>query len=141
MAANGPKRRGSGRPFTGTPGPGRPPGAKNLSTIERELKARHGIAVALEGGPLPLTVLLCRMRDQPLPDGRQVTDEMFEAAQAAAPYIHARLASTTATVTSDNIHRVIADRPLSIEEWNEKYNVHANDAAALEHEDATGTEC
>jgi len=38
-------------------------------------------------------VLLARMRDEALPNGQKVTDEQFEAAVAAAPYIHPRLAA------------------------------------------------
>ena len=41
------------------------------------------------------------MLDKPLTNGKKPTDEQFQAAVCAAPYIHARLAATTlkATVT------------------------------------------
>jgi len=35
------------------------------------------------------------MRDAALPNGQKVTDAQFEAAVAAAPYLHPRLAATT----------------------------------------------
>jgi hypothetical protein len=57
------------------------------------------------------------MRGEPLPNGKLVTDEQFQAAVAAAPFIHPRLASTDATIRSANVHYVVADEPLSVEQW------------------------
>lgn len=101
-------------------GAGRKAGGKNRATIEHEMRARAGIQDALNSGLLPLDVMLARMRGQPLPNGRMVTDEQFQAAIAAAPYVHPRLAATDATIRSDNIHYVVSDRPLIIEEWAAK---------------------
>ena len=77
------------------PGAGRKAGGKNRGTIERELRAAHGVEAAIETGLLPLDVMLARMRDEPLPNGQRPTDSQFEAACAAAPYIHPRLAAAT----------------------------------------------
>jgi hypothetical protein len=44
---------------------------------------------------LPLDVMPARMRDEALPNGQRVSDEEFEAAVAAAPCLHPRLAATT----------------------------------------------
>jgi hypothetical protein len=40
------------------------------------MPAEHRVAT-LDGG-LPLDALLCRMRNQPLPDGTRATDEQFQ---------------------------------------------------------------
>ncbi len=108
------------------PGAGRKAGSRNRATLERELRAQQGLAAALNGGPLPLVIMLCRMNGD-----RSITEEMFAAAVAAAPYIHPRLQSSDTTIKSDNVHRVVADRPMSIEEWQGKY-AHANGAVAAE---------
>lgn len=98
--------------------------------------AAHGARLAVEGGILPLHVFLARLRNEKLPDGTEPTDRQFEAALAAAPYIHPRLASTDTTVKSDNVHRVVADKPTTKDEWAEKYAdsatpvIVANDRAA-----------
>jgi hypothetical protein len=42
---------------------------------------------------LPLDVMLCRMKHEPLPNGSLVTDDQFAAAVAAAPYLHAKLSA------------------------------------------------
>ncbi len=110
---------------------GRPPGAKNKLTLVREALARAGIEDARNSGLLPLDVMLARMHGEPLPNGRMVTDEQFQAAVAAAPYVHPRPAATDATIRSDNIHYVVSDKPLTIEEWQAKY-AHVNDAVAVE---------
>lgn len=112
---------------------GRGPRGRHRRTIERDLRAKLAIEDARETGVLPLDVMLLRMRGEPLPDGKMVTEEMFQAAQAAAPYIHPRLASTDTTVKSDNVHRVVSSEPLTIEEWAAKHGAVTGDAvAALE---------
>lgn len=91
---------------------------------------------AFDGGLLPLQVILARMRNEPLPDGSMATDAQLAAANMAAPYIHPRLASTDTTVKSDNVHRVVSDKPITNEDWAEKYGAGtgpvtvANDDAA-----------
>lgn len=91
----------------------------------------------MNAGLLPLHVMLARMQNIPLPDGTMATDAQFEAAQAAAPYIHPRLASTDTTVKSDNVHRVLSDKPMSIEEWTATYGDPANDGTAKSESDAS----
>lgn len=112
------------------PGGGRPPGSRNLSTIARELKAQQGLDLINDGGPLPLDVIVARMRGLTLPDGSLVTDDQFQAAVAAAPYVHPRLASTDTTIKSDNVHRVVSDKPITEEEWLAEHATPANDVAA-----------
>jgi hypothetical protein len=75
------------------PGSGRKPGGKNKLTVERELRAAHGVQAAHATGLMPLDIMLARMRDEPLPSGQPPTDEQFQAAVAAAPYIHPRLSA------------------------------------------------
>jgi hypothetical protein len=50
------------------------------------------------GGLLPLDIMLARVRGEPLPNGKMPTEEQFQAAVAAAPYIHPRLAATDNTI-------------------------------------------
>lgn len=115
------------------PGAGRRPGSLNVATLERRLRARQGLQMALDGGWLPLDILLAKMRNQPLPDGSHVDDGQFQAAIAAAPYIHARLASSDVRLESDNTHRVVSDAPLSVDEWQAQFAAqHANDAVTSE---------
>jgi hypothetical protein len=104
-------------PFGGRqPGAGRPLGARSRSTIERETMAELGRKLMRKSKRTPLEVILMRMDGDPT-----ITDSMFAAAVAAAPYIHPRLAATEATIKSDNIHRVLSDQPLTAEEWLEKF--------------------
>src|SRR4051794_40309265 len=74
---------------------GRQRGTPNRATIERQIRAAHGVQQAGDEGILPLDVMLCRMRNIPLPNGLMATDAQFEAAVVAAPYLHPRLAATT----------------------------------------------
>jgi hypothetical protein len=111
------------------PGAGRPPGAKNKTTIEREKMAELGLRELHRTRRLPLEVMLLRM------DGdASISDDMFAAAVAAAPYIHPRLASTDTTMKSDNVnvHLVLSEKPLTVDEWCTQYAPRANDAVALE---------
>jgi len=99
---------------------GRAAGTPNKSTIVKRLLAQHGTELATNVGILPLQVLLARMTGTPLPDGTLPTDKQVEAAQAAAPYIHPRLASTDTTIKSDNVHRVVAADPVA-KEWVDEF--------------------
>lgn len=71
----------SGRNGGARPGAGRKPGAVNKRTAEM-------IEEAISGGVLPLTYMLSIMRNQ-----KEDPDMRFEAAKAAAPYLHSKLAS------------------------------------------------
>ena len=79
-------------------GAGRPKGSRNKLTIERQRIAEE----LLTNGDTPLQVLVDMMRGE-----REFDDKIFEAAKAAAPYIHPRLAATEIT----------ADLTTSHEEW------------------------
>lgn len=68
---------------------GRQRGSRNKATIARELRAQSGIRNAQQSGELPLNVILRRMRGE----GPSVSDEQFQAAVAAAPFMHPRLAA------------------------------------------------
>lgn len=71
----------------------RPLGRLNKTTVERQLRAKRGLKNALDGGLLPLDVMVARLRDTALPSGRKPTQSQFEAAVAAAPYVHPRLSA------------------------------------------------
>jgi hypothetical protein len=75
------------------PGAGRKAGGRNKSTIEREIRAAHDLEAAQNYDLLPLDVLLARMRNEPLPTGHMVTDQQFQAAVAAALFLHPRLSA------------------------------------------------
>ncbi len=70
-------------------------------------------------GISPLEYLLSIVRD----DGAS-PDRRFDAAKAAAPYCHARLAQIQATIDSTQLH-VVSAEPMSAEEWAEKYSTPA----------------
>src|SRR5436305_13724604 len=72
---------------------GRQLGTPNKATVERQMRGSHGVAAATQDGLLPLDVILARMRGEPMANGDFVTDEQFEAACAAAPYIHPKLSA------------------------------------------------
>jgi hypothetical protein len=65
-------------------------------------------------------------------NGEHVTDEAFQAAIAAAPYIHPRLTSADTTIRSDNTHRIVADEPMTAEAWAAQYATPANETVAGE---------
>ena len=76
------------------PGAGRKPGRTPRAV--KELTSRHIMALAdlrrtVHAGLLPLEVMLYRMRGIPLPDGTMVTNDMMDAAESAAPYVHPKL--------------------------------------------------
>lgn len=64
------------------PGAGRPKGSPNKASIARQQAVEAS-------GLTPLDYMLGRLRDDTLDD-----EARFEAAKAAAPYVHPRLAST-----------------------------------------------
>jgi hypothetical protein len=74
------------------------------------------------------------MRNEPLPNGRTVTDEMFAAAVAAAPYIHPKISSASIEMRSDNVHYVVSDEPMTVEEWIEKFGATVADDSGDETE-------
>jgi len=78
-------------------GAGRKAGSKSRATIEKEKFGRAVAEEAAANGDSPLEYMLNVMRDAEAAQSRR--DAM---AIAAAPYLHARLASTS--VVSDNKH-------------------------------------
>lgn len=74
------------------PGAGRPKGGTNKITAE-------AIARAEEGGELPLDFLLRIMRDAEADEAKRI-----DCAKAAAPYIHAKLASIEHSTDEQTAH-------------------------------------
>src|SRR3954451_7654737 len=72
---------------------GRQPGSRNKAMLEREARACAGLAEAHASGRMPLDVILTVMRGGP--EAEAITDRQYEAAVAAAPYLHPKLSSTT----------------------------------------------
>lgn len=104
----------------------RPPGIKE--TRPRLTRGRVAVALAVEraekAGVMPLDVILSVMRGEA---GSEVyTQRQVDMAIAAAPYLHARLASTDMTMKSDNVHRVVSEKPITEDEWVAQHA--ANDA-------------
>ena len=92
------------------PGAGRKPGTGNRSSEEARRKAA-------ETGETPLDYMLRVQRDPSVGDARR--DDM---AKAAAPYVHARLASTE--VKAETTVRYVArvpDKSITTEQWNEQH--------------------
>lgn len=79
------------------PNSGRKKGTKNPATIAKEALLEEVIAKAVEGETTPLEVMLQIMRDPDSPAAMR-----FEAAKAAAPYVHPRLSQVDSTVTHKN---------------------------------------
>ena len=65
---------------------GRARGSRNRVVVQREILAARGLSAALNDGLTPLEVMLHRMRGT-----RDVSDQQFAAAVAAAPYVHPKL--------------------------------------------------
>lgn len=96
------------------PGAGRPKGSRNKRTLLLE----EGAKKATAGGTTPLDYLLDIMRDEGQP-----FDLRFEAAKAAAPYCHPKLAATHVTegeghLTHEQWVRRLADQ-IGIEQQQE----------------------
>jgi hypothetical protein len=72
------------------PGAGRPSGLRNKKTMEQ-------VAAVQESGITPLDYMLSVMR---APSGTVEDAVRLDAAKAAAPYVHPRLSTVDATVTS-----------------------------------------
>lgn len=125
-----------------------------IETKPRNTVAKKIAFAASEGGITPLEVMLTAMREDWNAAQAMLRDEAPEdAAEAekwttrimklreaaivtadrAAPYIHARLQSTDTTIKSDNVHRVVSDKPVTEEEWITEHV--ANDVAATEAPD------
>lgn len=87
------------------PGAGRKKGAPNKRTAETQAKA-------LAAGISPLDYMLSLLHSKP-PRGATALQKFahvtlrFEAAKAAAPYVHARLANTTVTGTGGGPLQVV----------------------------------
>lgn len=75
------------------PGSGRKKGTKNPATLHKEALLDEVIVRAVEGEKTPLEVMLEIMRAPETPAMMK-----FEAAKAAAPYVHPRLSQTDSTV-------------------------------------------
>ena len=71
---------------------GRKAGTPNRTGERTKALVQRSLRLALDSGVTPLDILTARMRDEPLTNGRKVSDEQFAAACAAAPYVHPRLA-------------------------------------------------
>lgn len=95
------------------PNSGRPKGAKSKTTIAKEAVLTEVLARAVQDETTPLEVMLTIMRDPESPAAMK-----FEAAKAAAPYVHPRLSQVDSRVTKvhdvaeltpDQIDRLLAD--------------------------------
>lgn len=127
---------------------GRPRGI--VETKPRNTLAKRMAETAVAEGITPLEVMLTAMREDWEAARAMLSDQVPEnAAEAekwtsrimklreaaiatadrAAPYIHARLQSTDMTMKSDNVHRVVSDKPVTEDEWVAEHA--ANDAAKL----------
>jgi hypothetical protein len=84
---------------------GRPRGAKNKHTLERETLARWGVEAANRTGRSPLQVVLAVM------DGdRSISARQFAAATAALPFCHPRLSAVAITDRDPIVDPELEDR-------------------------------
>lgn len=93
------------------PGSGRPPGAPNKASIEREKAIKAS-------GLVPLDYMLSVMRDD-----QQSPERRDDMAKAAAPYVHPRLSS--AEVKSETTVNYVARMPARVkgmDEWQNQYS-------------------
>lgn len=88
------------------PGAGRKKGAKTKLTERAIRDAGEGVT--------PLEFMLGLLRDEQL-DMLQ----RFEAAKAAAPYVHAR--QIESKIQSENVNYNVSDAPLTEDEWEAEY--------------------
>ena len=100
--------RKKGTPKTG----GRKAGTPNKLTAELTAMRDQAIIQARTGKLLPLDVMMARLRQSPLPDGTEPTDQQFAAAIAAAPYVHPRLIA--AQVSTPDRQRTIPPVDVSL---------------------------
>lgn len=94
-------------------GAGRKPG----QATKVNQKAREQ---ALEGGISPLDYMLSILRDEKVDKA-----ERMDAAKAAAPYVHARLASIEASLDGEVTNYIVADKPMSADDWEASYGLGA----------------
>lgn len=104
MSGETPKsKRGGPRP-----GSGRPKGAKSYTTKAKEAVLAEVLNRAVENETTPLEVMLTIMRDPATEPSMR-----FEAAKAAAPYVHPRLSQVDSRVTK--VHDVAELTPEQID--------------------------
>lgn len=63
-------------------------------------------AAIVASGLTPLDYMLTLLRDE-----KRADDERFEAAKAAAPYVHAKLAAVDATVNGNMSFTIVVNKP------------------------------
>jgi hypothetical protein len=76
---------------------GRSAGTPNRATLERAARAKADIEAALATGPMPLGVILAVMRGGP--EAAAISERQYQAACAAAPFLHPKLSSTALDAT------------------------------------------
>jgi hypothetical protein len=76
------------------PNAGRPKGSRSAATLKKQEVLEEVLQRAMDGSETPLEVMLNIMRDP-----ETETAMRFEAAKAAAPYVHPRLSQVDSTVT------------------------------------------
>jgi hypothetical protein len=114
---------------------GRTKGTPNKATVARQQFVEGIAASALEeldevtrAKLSPLEVMLLAMR------ASLKARKLLEAAQLAAmvaPYCHHRLTSSDMHISNNDVVYVVADEPMSAEEWTARYaSAHSNDTAA-----------
>jgi hypothetical protein len=96
---------------------GRSAGTPNRATVERRARARAGLEAALAAGPMPLDVILAVMRGGPA--AAAISERQYQAACAAAPFLHPRLGSAAldatlraadpAALTDDQLAEIVAN--------------------------------
>lgn len=95
------------------PGAGRPKGAVAKMSAA-------AVAQAKSTGELPHEFLLRVVRGECIDDLMPTLEQRISAAVSAAPYFAPKLAAIEQRVQT-NVRAVISSKPLTVEEWAEKY--------------------
>jgi len=103
---------------------GRKTGGRQVGTPNRATAAKAAEVEA--SGLTPLDYMLLVMRDESRDPG-----DRFDAAKAAAPYVHPRLASLDAKTEETHHFVALLPEPLSIEEWELKAERYRKGEAAF----------
>src|SRR3954452_22352901 len=90
---------------------GRRKGTPNRETLRKTDQAWAAVAAALASGIRPLDVILTVMRGGP--EAEAISERQYEAAVAAAPYLHPKLSSTTLDATFRTDPATLSDAQLA----------------------------
>ncbi len=115
---------------TGNPR-GRPPGARNRRTVEAETVAKANAAAIAEALPGAFTGDAHALLMTVYKDPSMEWPLRLDAAKKAIHFEKPALAQVDQAVDAEHVHRVISDRPMTVEAWEQNYGTpHAGPGGA-----------